>query len=168
MRTDMRHCLEQGKTRQEIFSAFQGQGVNDMRLENTRELNPRTGDFVPLCMLILELPGQSELSDEMIHFKGTELLDGAVYRAAAWTEEAIRDLFSETEKAQWFNRNRKAVEWSGEDFDRHQGTRVHTPVGTAVYRRIYHGKDRIEGLEGTLTYQPQPGLTMPPLEVALS
>lgn len=139
-----------------------------LRLVNSQELNPRTGNQVPLCMLLLELPGQSELSDEMIHFKGMELLDGSVYRAAAWTEEAIRNLFGEAEQAQWFNRNTKAVEWSGEDFDRHQGTRVHTPVGTAVYRRIYHDKDRIEGLEGVLTYQPQPGLTMPPLGVTLS
>jgi len=94
-------------------------------------------------------------------------MSGTAYRALAWSEEQIRSLFSDEEQEQLLNPKKKAVEWTGEDFDRHQGTQVNTPVGTVVYRRIYHGKDRIKGLEGTLTYEPQPGLTMPPLEVSL-
>lgn len=138
-----------------------------LRLENAPRLNPRTGEHVQICMLLLELPGQSTLSDEMIHFKGRERLNGPVHQTLAWTEETIRSLFSDEDREQLLNRHKRSVEWRGEDFDRHQGTRVKTPMGTVVYRRIYHGKDRIEGVEGTLTYQPQPGLTMPPLEVSL-
>jgi hypothetical protein len=118
-------------------------------------------------MLLLELPGQAKLSDTMIHFQGHEQLSGTAYRALAWTEDQVRSLFSEQQKEQLLNSGKRAVKWSGEDFDRHQGTQVSTPVGTVVYRRIYHGKDRISGLEGTFTYEPQPGLTIPALEVSL-
>lgn len=137
-----------------------------LRLENTPRMKSN-GDHIQVCMLLLELPGQSELRDEMIHFSGHEMLSGKAYQTLAWTEEQIRSLFSDEEQTQLLNPEKKAVEWTGEDFDRHQGTRVNTPVGTVVYRRVYHGKDQIEGLNGTLTYQPQPGLTMPPLEVNL-
>jgi len=138
-----------------------------LRLENAPRLNPRTGEHVNICMLLLELPGQAKLSDTMIHFQGHEQLSGTAYRALAWTEDQVRSLFSEQQKEQLLNSGKRAVKWSGEDFDRHQGTQVSTPVGTVVYRRIYHGKDRISGLEGTFTYEPQPGLTIPALEVSL-
>ena len=138
-----------------------------LRLETAPHLNPRTGDHANICMLLLELPGQTKLGDTMIHFKGHEQLSSAAYRALAWSEEQIRSLFSDEEQERLLNPEKKAVEWTGEDFDRHQGTHVNTPVGTVVYRRIYHGKDQIKGLEGTLIYEPQPGLTMPPLEVSL-
>ena len=138
-----------------------------LRLENAPHLNPRTGEHVNICMLLLELPGQEKLSDTMVHFKGHEQLSGKAYRALAWSEEQIRALFSDEQQVRFLNPEKKAVEWTGEDFDRHQGTQVSTPVGTVVYRRIYHGKDRIEGVEGILTYEPQPGLTMPALEVSL-
>ena len=45
------------------------------------------------------------------------------------------------------------VVWTGSDFDRHQGTRIEQPVGTAVYRRVYHDGDKLERIEGELTYR---------------
>lgn len=134
---------------------------------NSLELNPRTNEHVQICMILLELPGQSKLSDEMIYFKGFEKLETPAHQTQAFNDEEIRKLFTEEQQEKLLSPEFRFVEWNGEDFDQHLGTRVSTSIGTVVYRRIYHGKDRIEGLEGTLIYQPQPGLTMPSLEVDL-
>src|SRR5690606_16936710 len=79
------------------------------------ELNPYRG-MQTITYVLLRLPGKDALSDEMIHFKGHE----------TWSSFL------------GLGGTRKAVEWTGRDFDHHGGTRVKMEPGVAVYRRVYH------------------------------
>lgn len=108
------------------------------------ELNPYTG-MVETTYLILRLPGQVVLSDEMIHFKGEEVWGGIL----------------------GFGSRKKVVEWTGKDFDRHGGTRVQTEAGVATYRRVYHVEkgQELNQISGQLTYYPAPGLALPPITI---
>ncbi|MCJ8170474.1 hypothetical protein [Atopomonas sediminilitoris] len=62
-----------------------------------------------------------------------------------------------------FGSLRKSVEWTGKDFDRHEGTRISTEAGVATYRRVYH-RDRegreLNKISGKLSYSP-PGRPYP-------
>ena len=108
------------------------------------ELNPYTG-MVQTTYLLLRLPGQVSLTDEMIHFKGEEVWGG---------------IFG-------FGSRKKVVEWTGRDFDLHGGTRVRTEVGVATYRRVYHEEksQELNQISGQLTYYPVPGLALPPINI---
>ena len=108
------------------------------------ELNPYTG-MVETTYLILRLPGQVVLTDEMIHFKGEEVWGGIL----------------------GFGSRKKAVEWTGKDFDRHGGTRVQTEAGVATYRRVYHEEkgQELNHVKGQLTYYPAPGLALAPINI---
>lgn len=108
------------------------------------ELNPYRG-MQQITYLLLRLPGKDALSDTMIHFKGTEVWGGFFGLGGA----------------------RKAVEWTGKDFDRHDGTRVKVEPGVAVYRRVYHEEDgrELNTISGELSYSPVEGLTLPPIEI---
>ncbi|WP_343575203.1 toxin VasX [Pseudomonas sp.] len=107
------------------------------------ELNPYKG-MVEITYLLLRLPGQVLLTDEMIHFKGEEVWGG------------ILGLGS----------RKKPVEWTGKDFDRHAGTRIPVEQGVAVYRRVYHEENgqQLNQINGALTYYPLPGLALPPFD----
>ncbi|WP_313102562.1 toxin VasX [Stutzerimonas nitrititolerans] len=108
------------------------------------ELNPYHG-MQAITYVLLRLPGRDTLTDEMIHFKGHE----------TWGTFL------------GFGGTRKAVEWTGRDFDHHGGTRVGTEPGVAVYRRVYHEKngDELDAIHGELSYSPMEGLTLPPIEI---
>jgi hypothetical protein len=109
------------------------------------ELNPYRG-MQEITYLILRLPGKAAITDEMLHFKGEEVWGG---------------LFG-------FGSLRKPVEWTGRDFDRHEGTRVSTEAGVATYRRVYHpdrdGRD-LNKISGKLSYSPLEGLTLPAIDI---
>jgi hypothetical protein len=109
------------------------------------ELNPYRG-MQEITYLMLRLPGQNVLTDDMLHFKGEEVWGG---------------LFG-------FGSLRKPVEWTGKDFDLHAGTRIRTEPGTATYRRVYHqdreGRD-LNRITGKLSYSPLEGLTLPAIEI---
>jgi len=66
-----------------------------------------------------------------------------------------------------FGSRKKAVEWTGKDFDRHGGTRVQTEAGVATYRRVYHEEkgQELNQISGQLTYYPVPGLALPPITI---
>lgn len=136
-----------------------------LRLERVPRLNPHTGIHMQDCWLILELPGQSALGPETIYFSGDELRNGFVYRSLAWVEQQLRSVFDAEEREQILQPKRTPVTWSGSDFTLHEGTRVHNAAATATYRKVYHDDDQIFGLQGELTYRPQPGLEMPPVKV---
>lgn len=108
------------------------------------ELNPYHGMHT-ITYVLLRLPGRDTLTDEMIHFKGHE----------TWGTFL------------GFGGTRKAVEWTGRDFDHHGGTRVRTEPGVAVYRRVYHEKNgnELDAIHGELSYSPIEGLTLPPIEI---
>lgn len=108
------------------------------------ELNPRTG-MVQSTYLILRLPGQVVLTDEMIHFKGEEVWGGIL----------------------GFGSRKQTVEWTGKDFDRHGGIRIQTEAGVATYRRVYHEEkgQELNQISGQLTYYPVPGLALPPITI---
>lgn len=109
------------------------------------ELNHYKG-MVETTYLILRLPGQTQLKDEMIHFKGEEVWGG---------------LFG-------FGSLRKPVEWTGKDFDRHAGTRIATEQGVATYRMVYHEDKEgraLSKINGKLSYSPLEGLTLPAIEI---
>ncbi|SDH05110.1 hypothetical protein SAMN05216603_105244 [Pseudomonas benzenivorans] len=108
------------------------------------ELNPYHG-MQQITYLLLRLPGKATLTDEMIHFKGTEIWGG---------------FFG-------YGGTRKPVEWSGKDFDRHAGTRVELPPNEAVYRRVYHEEhgSELNAIQGELSYSPIEGLTLPAIEI---
>lgn len=109
------------------------------------ELNPYRGQQTT-TYLILRLPGQAALTDEMIHFKGEEIWGG---------------IFG-------FGSLRKSVEWTGKDFDKHAGSRVNIDIGVATYRRVYHpdrnGRE-LNKINGKLSYSPLEGLILPPVDV---
>ncbi|MBY5963949.1 toxin VasX [Marinobacter nauticus] len=136
-----------------------------LRLERVRRFNPRTGIHMQDCWLILELPGQSALHPEMIYFSGDELRNGVSYRSLAWIEQQLRSVFEAEEREQILQPKRTPVTWSGSDFTRHEGTRIHNAAATATYRKVYDDDDQIFGLQGELIYRPQPGLEMPPVKV---
>lgn len=108
------------------------------------ELNPYHGHRANTYLLLL-LPGKSELTDEMIHFKGHEVWDSFLGLAGT----------------------KKKVEWTGKDFDAHIGTRIDPEPGVAVYRRVYHESkgEQFDGVRGELSYSPMEGLTLPPIEI---
>jgi hypothetical protein len=136
-----------------------------LRLERVRRFNPHTGIHMQDCWLILELPGQSALGPETIYFSGDELRNGVGYRSLAWVEQQLRSVFDAEEREQILQPKRTPVTWSGSDFTRHEGTRIHNAAATATYRKIYDDDDQIFGLQGELIYRPQPGLEMPPVKV---
>lgn len=108
------------------------------------ELNPYRG-MQTITFVLLRLPGKSTLTDDMIHFKGHETWDS---------------FFG-------FGGTRKTVEWTGRNFDRHDGTRVKTEPGVAVYRRVYHEEhgSELDAIQGELSYSPIEGLTLPPITI---
>lgn len=109
------------------------------------ELNPYNG-MVESTYLMLRLPGKSVITDEMILFVGEEVWGG---------------IFG-------FGGKREKVRWTGNSFDRHEGTRVKTEGGVATYRRVYH-TDRegraLNSINGTLTYTPMVGMALPAIEI---
>lgn len=129
-----------------------------LRLERVPRLNPGTGIHMQECWLILELPGQSALGPETIYFSGDELRNGLGYRSLAWVEQQLRSVFYSEEREQILQPKRTPVTWPGSDFTRDEGARVHNAASTATYRKVYHDDDQIFGLQGELTYRPQPGL----------
>lgn len=118
-----------------------------LELERYPELNPRTGSHVEVTWLILRLPGQAKLVDEMIRFEGEEEWDGNG----------------------WFRRNISVpVAWTGKDFDQDIGDRRPKEVAVARYRRVYHlnsERGRLASVKGVLTYSPLEGVTLPPITV---
>ena len=108
------------------------------------ELNPYHG-MQTITYLLLRLPGKDVLTDEMIHFKGTEIWGGFFGLGGA----------------------RKPVEWTGRNFDRHGGTRVKLPPNEAIYRRVYHEEEgrELNAISGELYYSPIEGLTLPAIEI---
>lgn len=108
------------------------------------ELNPYRG-MQTSTYVLLRLPGKSELADDMIYFKGHETW-GSFFGLGG---------------------TRKAVEWTGKDFDHHDGTRVKPEPGVAVYRRVYHehNGDQLDAIRGELSYSPIEGLTLPAIEI---
>lgn len=138
-----------------------------LKLEKVPRLNPYTGTHVQDCWLLLDLPGQARMTEGMIHFEGNELRSGRIHRSLAWLEDQLSKLSSDEEREHLLQPERRPVTWNSSDFSLHEGTRIKGKVGTATYRRIYHGDDRIMGLEGELTYQPQPGLEMPPIRISV-
>jgi len=109
------------------------------------ELNPYKG-MIETTYLLLRLPGKSVLADDMILFDGEEVWGG---------------IFG-------YGGKREKVKWTGDSFDRHEGTRVATEAGVAIYRRVYH-VDRdgraLKSINGTLHYSPLTGMTLPPIEI---
>jgi len=108
------------------------------------ELNPYRG-MQTITYVLLRLPGKDALTDDMIHFKGHETWGSFLGLGG----------------------RRKAVEWTGKDFDRHDGTRVRGEPGVAVYRRVYHEEhgSELDAIHGELSYSPIEGLTLPPIEI---
>lgn len=118
-----------------------------LELERYPELNPRTGSHIEVTWLILRLPGQVKLTDEMIHFEGMEIWDGN-----GWFRQDVTT----------------SVSWTGSDFDLDSGTRRPKEVAVARYRRVYqpnNEKGRLEKIEGTLTYSPLEGVVLPAIKV---
>lgn len=109
------------------------------------ELNPYRG-MVESTYLILRLPGKNTLTDDMIIFEGEEVWGG---------------IFG-------YGGKREKVKWTGNSFDRHEGTRVKTEAGVATYRRVYH-TDRegraLNSISGKLSYSPMEGMTLPSIEI---
>lgn len=108
------------------------------------ELNPYHG-MQTITYVLLRLPGKDALTDDMIHFKGHETW-GSFFGLGG---------------------TRKTVEWSGKDFDRHDGTRVRVEPGVAVYRRVYHEEhgSELDAIHGELSYSPIEGLMLPSIEI---
>ncbi|MGE8498598.1 MAG: toxin VasX [Pseudomonas sp.] len=108
------------------------------------ELNPYRG-MQTITYVFLRLPGKSGLTEDMIHFKGHETW-GSFFGLGG---------------------TRKAVEWTGKDFDHHGGTRVKLEPGVAVYRRVYHKEngEELDAIRGELSYSPVEGLTLPPIVI---
>ncbi|MFL9814257.1 hypothetical protein D7241_13465 [Stutzerimonas sp. VN223-3] len=108
------------------------------------ELNPYRG-MQTITYVLLRLPGRDVLREDMIHFKGHETW-GSFFGLGG---------------------TRRAVEWSGKDFDHHSGTRVTTEPGVAVYRRVYHEENsaELDAISGELSYSPVEGLTLPSIEI---
>ncbi len=108
------------------------------------ELNPYRG-MQTITYVLLRLPGKCALTDDMIHFKGHETW-GSFFGLGG---------------------TRKAVEWTGKDFDHHGGTRVKPEPGVAVYRRVYHEEngDKLDAIRGELSYSPVEGITLPAIEI---
>ncbi|KHL68813.1 hypothetical protein SF06_23940 [Pseudomonas flexibilis] len=108
------------------------------------ELNPYRG-MQTITYVLLRLPGKDTLSDDMIHFKGHETWGSFLGLGGS----------------------RKAVEWTGKDFNLHDGTRIKSEPGVAVYRRAYHDQNgqELDRIEGTISYSPLEGLTLPPIEI---
>ena len=109
------------------------------------ELNPYRG-MQAITYVMLRLPGKDVLTDDMLHFDGEEVWGGLL----------------------GFGSLRKPVEWTGKDFDRHEGSRVTVAPGVAVYRRVYH-EDRagrsLNRISGKLSYSPLEGLTLPAVDI---
>ncbi|CAI8830344.1 PT-TG domain-containing protein [Pseudomonas sp. IT-P100] len=109
------------------------------------ELNPYRG-MVESTYLMLKLPGKTEITDNMILFEGEEIWGG---------------IFG-------YGSKREKVTWTGDNFDRHEGTRVANDPGVATYRRVYH-TDRegraLNRIRGQLTYSPLEGVSLPPIEI---
>ena len=96
--------------------------------------------------LTLHLVGQSHMESDAIQFTGVEQWGGFY----GWDSHEVPATFT------------------GADFHRHAGTRVHNTAGSAVYRRIYHERlagRRLKGLKGTMVYTPAPGITLPEIEI---
>jgi hypothetical protein len=96
---------------------------------------------------MLNLPGENiQMTDGMIHFKGHEI----------W-----RDTLG------YHPERVKKVEWTGENFDRHSGSRIPVQVGVSPYRRVYHedGVRDLWSIEGELIYSPREGLTLPAVKI---
>ncbi|WP_442114088.1 toxin VasX [Pseudomonas sp. NUPR-001] len=111
-----------------------------------REIHPYQGTFTS-TYLILNLPGeQVSLTDDMIHFSGQEVWGDTL----GYYPDEIRK-----------------VEWTGEDFAPHSGTRIPVAAGITPYRRVYHedGVRDLRRIEGELIYSPQEGLTLPVLKI---
>ncbi|WP_313027675.1 toxin VasX [Pseudomonas lopnurensis] len=108
------------------------------------ELNPYRG-MQTITYVLLRLPSKDALADDMIHFKGHETW-GSFFGLGG---------------------TRKVVEWTGRDFDRHDGTRVRVEPGVAVYRRVYHEEhgSELDAIHGELSYSPIEGLTLPAIEI---
>ena len=98
-----------------------------------------------ITYVLLRLPGKDTLTDGMIHFKGHETWGSFLGLGGS----------------------HKAVEWTGKDFDLHDGTRIKSEPGVAVYRRAYHDQNgqELDRIEGTMSYSPLEGLTLPPIEI---
>lgn len=110
------------------------------------EMNPYQGQ-VTSTYLMLKLPGENvSLTEGMIHFKGIEV----------WGDT----LGYHPEKT-------KKVEWTGNDFALHIGSRIPVSQGTTPYRRVYHedGVRDLMRIEGELVYSPQEGLTLPAVTI---
>ncbi len=159
-----------GEYRNEMERLYQVVFPVTLTLERYPSLNPRTGNHIQECLLLLELPGQPGLTRSMIHFEGHERRRVRTFSSLAWAEEEFRRWFTEEDRQNMQDSEFEnfPVIWTGSDFDRHQGTHIEQPVGTAVYRRVHHDGDKLERIEGELTYQPQPGLEFPPIKVNLS
>lgn len=138
-----------------------------LRLERVQRYDFGNNTHVQDCWLLLDLPGQARMTESMIHFEGNELRSGLVHRSLAWVEDQLSRLSSDEEREHWLQPDRSSVTWDGSKFTSHEGTRIRNKVVTATYRQVYHGDDRILGLEGVLTYQPQPGLEMPPIRISI-
>lgn len=111
------------------------------------ELNPYQGQVFS-TYLLLKLPGENvELLDSMVHFKGQETWSDTL---GYYAEQIIK------------------VEWTGEDFARHSGTRIPVPAGITPYRRVYHevGVRSLRRIEGELTFSPREGLTLPAVNIS--
>ncbi|AWM93019.1 hypothetical protein DJ564_20585 [Pseudomonas sp. 31-12] len=109
------------------------------------ELNPYRG-MVESTYLILRLPGKNTLTDDMIIFEGEEVWGG---------------IFG-------YGGKREKVKWTGNSFDRHEGTRVKTEAGVATYRRVYHTDQEgraLNSISGKLSYSPMEGMTLPSIEI---
>jgi hypothetical protein len=94
-----------------------------------------------------------------------KLKSEAVNWYLGWVDQQMRTVFDEEERERILQPKRNPVTWSGTDFISHEGTRVYNTVATATCRRVCHDDDQIFGLQGELTYRPQPGLEMPPVKV---
>lgn len=87
-----------------------------------------------------------QLTDAMIHFTGHEVWGDTLGHYA----EQIQ-----------------TVEWTGNDFDQHSGTRIPVEAGVTPYRRVYHedGVRDLQKIEGELIYSPREGLTLPAVKI---
>ncbi len=96
---------------------------------------------------MLNLPGDNvSLTDAMIHFTGQEVWGDTL----GYYDDQI-----------------KKVEWTGNDFARHSGTRIPVPAGITPYRRVYHedGVRDLRRIEGQLIYSPREGLMLPAVNI---
>ncbi len=154
-----------GDFRDEMIHLYQAVFPVTLTLERYTEINPRSGDFIHPTWLILRLPGQRALSRDMIRFEGTEM----------WSDNLLTGIhdrvmtISGAERYRYFHQIE--VRWCGEDFLPDQGSRRPRETAVARYRRVYHRHavfGHLEHLVGTLTYSPQPGLYLPPIEIDIS